>query len=77
MNNNKEILNNIEEIKNEINEIWNKVTVKDNETITDYWNDSISVEYLKKIKEVDIVINKIQDNLDLLKDCWSNKLEKE
>jgi len=77
MNNNVEVVKNIEEIKNEINEIWKKVTIQDNETIADYWNDSVSIEYLKKIKEVDIIIKKIQDNLDLLKDCWDNKLEKE
>ena len=71
----KIIIANIDKTSEKIHKIWNDLSIYDIENLKQAWHDELCDEFIKKIKNTDNTIVRIIDQLELLKECWQQKLD--
>ena len=68
--NNEEIVSKINEIEKIINEKWSEVSPSATQKVKQTWDDAIGDEYIKNVESVGKTVDKMLEELELLKECW-------
>lgn len=65
------IIEEINDVKFELSSVKSNLNKYNSETLKDSWGDDGSEEFIFKIQDLCGIINEIDEELELLKTCWS------
>lgn len=61
----------IDDVKFELSSVKSNLKKYNSETLKDTWGDEGSGEFIIKVQDICEILNKIDEELDFLKTCWT------